>query len=117
STSDTNAPLASTMYVLVAAPSRLPSPLPTTRSATLIAPISPAIGCDQPPRSEPGAMINSAAHGSPTRLGGAHSRNSSSATNTRPHAGPARPGAGAGAGAGAGTGGVDDMGVPMRCAL
>jgi len=45
-----------------------------------------AIGCDQPGRSPvAGAMISSAAHGNPTRLGCAQSRNASSARIRRHH--------------------------------
>ena len=87
-TNDTNAAVVSTMYALVTAPRRPPLPPPMTSSATLTAPIAPAIGCDHPDGwSDAGVRINNAAQGRPTRLGGAQSTNATSARSRRHHDG------------------------------
>src|SRR2546430_5259001 len=79
----TNATVTRTMYALVTAARRLPALSRRKSRPRLAIPISAASGTERPDRS--GATISSAAHGSQTRLGWAHSMNTISARARRHH--------------------------------
>src|SRR2546421_6510312 len=79
----TNATVTRTMYALVTAARRLPALSRRKSRPRLAIPMSAASGTERPDRS--GATIRSAAHGSPTRLGWAHSINTISARARRHH--------------------------------
>src|SRR6266513_118861 len=79
----TNATVTRTMYALVTAARRLPALSRRKSRPRLAIPMSAASGTERPDRS--GATISSAAHGSPTRLGWAHSMNTISARARRHH--------------------------------
>src|SRR5256885_12768337 len=79
----TNATVTRTMYALVTAARRVPALSRRKSRPRLAIPVSDARGTERPDRS--GATISSAAQGSPTRLGWAHSMNTISARARRHH--------------------------------